>query len=49
MEDYVHQNIGVIWRGTDLNPLPLLWEYGQVPLVINKFGVYTKYRMQTIA
>lgn len=30
MEDYVTQDIGVIMRGTDLNPLPLLWEYGQV-------------------
>ena len=27
---YVEEDVGVIWRGTELRKVPLLWEYGQV-------------------
>ena len=30
VEEYVLSDIGVLWRGTQTKPDPLLWEYGQV-------------------
>ena len=29
-EEYVFADMGVLWRGTQTKPAPLLWEYGQV-------------------
>jgi transglutaminase 1 len=32
-KNYVLKNVGVIWRGTDSQPLPISWEYGQYQLL----------------
>lgn len=38
--EYLLSDIGVIWRGTQNKPIPLLWEYGQVGSTLYMYMYY---------